>query len=601
MTTRPTTTSRRHRSPSAARGRRFAPAAIVVLAALLVSACAGIPSHSAPVAARSRVVGAVAPPTDAPLPVPQTGDNPRTIVLQFLAASAESGGRHDAAKRFLTPRAASQWADVSGATIIAPGPFVRPTSSPSRVILQYQKIGSVDEDGTYEGSGPDDSEVSYEFNLEQVAGQWRISDAPPPGVFVTQADFSRNFTSINLYFLNHNQNQVVPDPRYFSVPTASLANQVTQALIDGPSKWLAPGVNTAIPADVTLREPVIAESPLEVDLAGMPAMTGPQVRSMAAQFAWTLDQVRAPLNVEGVRLYDERAPISVPGLGSGKETIDNWRSYDPEALPASASGYAVDHGVILRTSDAAKVGGRSTPPGYGLRAVSVSPDQRYIAGLKTVGHKVDLYVGRYSGPLKKVQTATAFSTPTWLPGGLLLVVRNGRELLRLPAASPAAASVSTEPALAAIAPISSLRVSLDGSRVAIVSTRDRGVLYVGVMGTRQSAISIDSVQPLVGAPPNLAAAVWSTSTQLAALAPSATSFVNVLWRISIDGSVAEPLSNDGLPDRPAALAAAPNQLTLVHPADQQDLWYYNDESSSWSPLRTAGNVPVQGSAPNYPG
>lgn len=579
-----------------ARFRTVGAAAVLMVG--LLAACAGVPTRSGPVSAPSRSVQAV-PPTSDPLPVPRAGDSPRQIVQDFLRASAEPGGRDTAAKRFLTPSAAHEWTNVDEATIVKPDKFVQGTKSSSTVRLEYTQVGTVNSNGSYTGTSDKDAQGSYDFNLTRLGGQWRIDEPPQGGLFITEEDFHRIYAPIRLYFLNRDQDRVVPDLRYFLIST-SLANQVAQALIDGPSKTLEPAVDTAIPANVTLREGVVAAAPMNVDLGGLPDMTGDQLRGMTAQFVWTLDQMRGYLHVEGVKMLADKAPIAIPGRGSKTQTLDGWLSYDPENFPTDAvSTYVVDDDSTIATVEGTRL---SSTAAYHLTSVSISPDRRFLAGLRAVRGGVVLYLGPYNGRLAPVVRGAELTLPTWLPGDQLLLVRNGRDLIRVSAAAPH--NVQASPAaLAAVAPVSSLRASLDGSRVAIIG--GSRLLYVGVIGGQQNTVSIESVQPIIGAPPYVEAVAWSGATELTFIAPPQDNFYTIVWSISIDGQGGpQRISTEGLPGQPVAIAAAPKQLTIVAPKEAKDgheLWYLNTQSDSWAQLDTTDGTPLRGSNPTYPG
>ena len=89
----------------------------------------------------------------------------------------------------------------------------------------------MDTRGVFTVGGP--GVFTREFNLEQVNGEWRISD-PPDGLIILEPDFERLYDERDVFFLDPTGQRVVPDPRLLikgdAQPTA-----LVQRILDGPS------------------------------------------------------------------------------------------------------------------------------------------------------------------------------------------------------------------------------------------------------------------------------------------------------------------------------------------------------------------------------
>ncbi len=568
--------------------------------ALLAAACSGVPTSTDPVSAPTRIEREVPVATNTQLPVARAGMSPPAVVNDFIKASAQSGGRHDAAKAFLTPDAQRVWRDNAGATIGTVQYIGSFDIKAQTVDVQLTEVGQVDAAGVFTATPSVSNYKTVKFHLRRDAKtkRWQISQLPGPGVILSPANFNSIYTPINLYFLNRGQDpRVVPDPRYFDVPPLSLASAVAQALVNGPSARLRPAVDTAIPPKARLRQGVVAKSPLQIDLRGIGGMTQTQLHGMAAQFVWTMDQVRPILHVERLQILSEGTVDSIKGFGTQPLSKDSWLSYDPEAMPpGAATSYLIQDGDVIRGSDGQRVPGAS---GLELSSVAVSVDGQYIAGVARNGKGATLYVGKYAGRLRAVLHQAQLTTPTWLPDDQLLLVSNRRDLLRFSAASPSGSPASYTNALASIPGVRSLRVSLDGARVAVVSLD--GTVYTGVVG---STAPIVGLAQLVDAPSDATQVAWSGATELTILAPDPNlSLPMAVWTAEVDsiGGKRSSLPTSGLPDSPVALAAAPNQYTIVQPKNQDTPFYYNSDDETWSGLPSNDGFPLQGSAPTYPG
>jgi hypothetical protein len=555
------------------------------VAVLVVTACASVPETSAPISVRKVHAGLAleqGPNVRSVPSPPRRGMGPSEIVQGFLDATSGGDPQHDVARKYLTPRAATSWDDGAGATVYDGNQvYVNPSRDGSRVALSVRRVATVGTDGSYTA---EPGRLRLTLSLRKIDGQWRVG-SPPPGVFVTSSDFARNYQRVNLYFLGPQHDVVVPDPRYFSVPPGSLANRMVAALLAGPSSWLSPAVRTAVPSGVTLRRNIVQSSPvITVDLSGLGSMTSGQLMGMSAQIVWTLDQ----LNSDPVQILADGQPLTVPGVGIEQQQSD-WQSFDPDALPTSASAYFLADGAVW-TQDG-RIDGPAGTGAYGLSSVAVGLNRGMLAGVNIRTGSEHLFVGPLGGSLTDRLHATTLTPPTWeRDSSAVWTVRDGVDLVSVPVHG--AAQVVAAPELARYAPITQLQLSRDGTRVALIG---RGRLYVGRVSTQSGTTTVDGLRP-AGADLSEATDVsWASATELAALAPN-TSSARVPWQIQMDGSAEAAQSTAGLPGPPTAVAAAPEHLTLVSSAGS--MWLLADRS--WNQL-LRNNQLIYAVAPTYPG
>lgn len=568
--------------------RRWFAAAVAVLA--LTAGCAGVPSSSEPVAVRhvdaSDVGGDNPPDVQFVPPPPSPHMSARDIVDGFLrASSSEVDAGHQVARRYLTPTASANWKDTAQATVYNQK-LVDDVGS-GDVTVTTQQVATIAQDGSYHTNN---ARAVVHFKLVKVKGEWRISN-PPPGIYVKRSDFVQNFHPVDVYFLNPSRTALVPDPRYFEAPNSSMANRLMQALLAGPSQWLQPAVVTDVPPHAQLRNPVVDDSPtLTVDLDGLGSLGKSQLKGLSAQIVYTLTKY----NGSQVRILSDGQPLAVPGEQTDQQQAD-WQSYDAEALPASAQLYVVRNGAVW-TGDGKRAPG---PAGqnhyYELNSVAVSLDGRKMAG---VSHRQDndqLYIGPAGGTLTKRFTATSLTTPTWGgQSGEVWTVRNGTDLISVPADGNAKAVKVSTASVNRVAPVRELRLSRDGSRVALIGRGGR--LYVGRVSRAADNVTIDGLQRLAPGHVGFTTVCWANGNEVIALGPN-TTFSVVPWEIAIDGSSTQADDIDTLPAAPNAVAAAANQLTTV--VAKHELWYY--ERTTWfRTLGSPGGAPVSGESLAYP-
>ena len=174
-------------------------------------------------------------------------------------------------------------------------------------------------------------------------------------------------------------------------------------------------------------------------------------------------------------------------------------------------------------------------------------------------------------------------------------MHDGSEIVRVPAGGTADPLIIASPEVSKIAPITELRLSRDGTRVALIGKSGR--LYIGRVSRTADSVTIDGVHELSPSQSGFTDVTWAAGDELLALAPNSTGSL-VPWDIAIDSSSRHAEGIDTLPAQPTGIAAASDRLTVV--SAKQQLWYYNQ--SSWIRVTASGNnsTALSGIAPNYP-
>ena len=221
----------------AADRRRGILAAIVAVAALVLSACAGLP-----------VSGPVNPGlsagTDAGSPEflfrpdePQPGATPEQIVEGFIRAGSGPGpaANWEVARMFLAPSIRETWKPEASVTIDLPDDRQPVSPTEGAVELSLVTVATVDSTGAYQ---PDAGVTQLSFRLaQQYDGEWRITEAPD-GVVIDRDVFANVFHRYSLMYFDPTWQFLVPDVRWF--PTTNAATRIAGALVNGsPSGWLA--------------------------------------------------------------------------------------------------------------------------------------------------------------------------------------------------------------------------------------------------------------------------------------------------------------------------------------------------------------------------
>ncbi|MGH3787635.1 MAG: LpqB family beta-propeller domain-containing protein [Pseudonocardiaceae bacterium] len=566
--------------------RRRLLAAVAALSAL--AGCAAIPGSSDIQVVRSVPIGSQSGPPAGP----ERGVDPFRLVRDFIEATGSPADGHAAARAFLSSDAAMTWDDRAGLTVVEDTPGATPQADSAdgfrRIRVGGSRLGVLNGDGSF---SPAAGSFSVPLDLIIENGEWRIT-TPPPGVLVEVSAFQRNYRQVRVCFVDPNRGTLVPDQRWVPAqPASTLPGRVLDMLLAGPSQRLTGAVRSALPAGARLRSNVLVSSSgrAVVNLTGVDSLSEQERRLIAAQIVASLDGlVPAP-----VRLLADGEPL-VPGQVE-------WNSTDVASYAASVGPPVVPGQVIvngqLRWLDGTPAPG---PAGTGqlalLRAARSSPGGELLAAVaRGPDGRPQLRVGPVDGDLVAVPLdAETMTRPTWRPSGTeAWTVINGRTVagVALSGAGPPLTYPVNATELAQLGPISQLRSSRDGVRVAAVVG---GRLVVAAVVIESGAVSLRHPQVLRdGNLPPTASVDWARPELLVVASAGPSPEVS---SVSVDGLTRRQVTSTNLTGPLTDVAAAPGREVLV--ADATGLWAYSDTQEVWEPL-LGGIGP--GAAPLYTG
>jgi hypothetical protein len=586
--------------------RRMVAASVVAAGALVLAGCAGIPT-SGPV----HIGGAVVVTQDQPVTQsiaqpPRTGADTQQIVQGFVFAMASFDGDHAVAREYLTPDVSKTWKAEEGGSRIyqidqTSGGYKQVGSS--EVDLSATKLGAISPQGEYTDS-PEGTDLVVQFKLRKVAGQWRISN-PPPDLLLTAADRDRNYRAFDVYFLDQTSRGLVPNQILVPVGPGT-ETALVNAVIAGPTSWLAPSVHTAVPTGTKLfpDSAPLSDGFVQIPLISTaPSSSPPDPVAMSAQFVWTLRQLH-PLGVNGVAITVNGVPLNIPGVAA-KQSWDSWPAFDPDGQipnPVPAAAYGTDKGVSLLNAD--KGAPLPGPLGDGtlqLHRPGLSFDERSIAGLDANSRK--LYVSAIGadakGLLPVIAGATHLTAPSWDRFGMVWTVDQRASgpvvWMDQPGSPPRRVATSPLPAGKVLA----MRIARDGVRVVLVLQKagqsTAGVYLARVQQRGDPAMSLSGFRPLSTPLADVSDVAWLSSDRLAVLGRQTAGGAEEPLTIDISGSSVSSLgpiasSSDAAPVM-VSVTAAPNQGILVSTSDDK---IYRYLTGGWVLL-------TSGTYPSYPG
>lgn len=535
-------------------GRR---AVLTWLLAWLLTACASIPT-AGPVT-QGREVNE--PRLRYFATGPGAGDEPEEIVAGFLRAAAAAEDNHAVARSFLAGDRRQDWRPNGRVLVHAVGDAVRVRTSPMpatddspgqdsasavQVDLSVELAAVLDDAGRYQGAAPAET-VELQLTLEQVQGQWRIT-ALEDGLLLPAADFARFYEPIALYYSDPARSVLVPDVRWFSERDLATATAATEALLAGPSTWLADAVITGAPAGtrLALDSVRVNDRMASVELSNQALLAGPADRQLLrVQLQQTLQQVDdvdvVRVTVEGVDYApsDRSAPggrlqlARNPGVPSSPVLLESDRlvrlrgtRIEPvEQVPAFSGRQPSSPALALDESRYALLVDEGSRLLSGRLDQSSAEPVQLLAGVDLTPPSIDRAGWVWSTPAAGTGVVTAAHPPATPPE-----IDGGEPRLRV-------AEVQA-PGLAGRR-IRSLRISRDGARALVVSSGD-GQERLEVAGV---------VRDSAGRPSRL--------TELLPLAPGMTDMTSAAW---VDESTVVVLG------RRQGGAVRPFVVTVVGPA-----------------------------------
>jgi hypothetical protein len=570
--------------------------AAVLAAALLalLAGCSTVPTASSSVQITQAPQRAETPVGIEPLS-PQSGATPEEVVRGFLDAAASTVRGHPVAREHLAPEPQGSWSDDAGITLLG-ADYATVTTDAGTVVVTGELVGTIDRRGGFTVGGQE--VYSREFRLEQVDGEWRISD-PPDGLLMLEPDFERLYERRELYFLDPTGQRIVPDPRYL-ISGESQPTVLVERLLEGPSAVLAAGVVNELAGAALGSTLSVSAQAVTVDLTGVADAPPSRLAGLSAQLVWTLGQLPSVRSVEVLVDGDPLVLDGVPPV----QTVDTWAALDPDAAPVDAVGhYLVDGALWTATEAPAPAPGPAGSGAYGLASAAVATDPStgqltQMVGVAERDGQATLLTGTYGSELTPVLPSSSLSVPTVAPARQeFWLVRDGSTVVRVPAGSPPqAVNAVTLPGLGRA---TALQLSPDGVRAAVVvEDGQRQSLHVGtVVRSDDGPVALRDWREVAPALGQVVDVAWRTSGSLLVLAGDAGEDRTVPYTVGVDGWDLSPVPTAGLPSQATEVAAAPGRPPLVSAGGT--IWEWQVAGGTWVTL-VRGQQPQPGTEPFYP-
>ncbi|WP_405217051.1 LpqB family beta-propeller domain-containing protein [Agrococcus sp. Ld7] len=265
---------------------------------------------------------------------PQPGATQEEVILGFLAAAISPNDDFSIAREYLAGTAASTW-DPDARVIVRSGaqPEVSLTGE-TTASAQLTAQSEVSSGGALQLAG---GNRTLEFELVQVDGEWRISQAPD-GIVLSAYYFDQLFGAHTLHWLTQDGTRTVPELRWFERTAATLAERIIDALLAGPSTWLSPAVSTAGAVEASRVGPTRLDGTtmtVTLDIAQVEQLGSGSLQPLAVQLALSLRD----LGVREVRVQVE----GLSGFAASSAAADPIDEGDVDPRPLVLEGGVLHH------------------------------------------------------------------------------------------------------------------------------------------------------------------------------------------------------------------------------------------------------------------
>ena len=473
-------------------------------------------------------------------PGPQVGAAPESIIRGFLRAGAVTGDAITVAQSFLTRSATPRWNPDLGTVVIGGENEVKVVDNgDGRYAVSASLVGRIDARGRYSRASTA-AEVTMSVRLVSVEGQWRLTELPGDfGRWMTQGGVRQLLQPVAVHYVAASSDALIPDVRWLSGDR--LATRLVRAQLGAVPNYLEGAARTDLGGGVKLvvdAVPVVdGIATVDLGTVGLPTDVSAR-RNIWAQLVATL--LQAP-NVVAVEVAVEGAPLELPGVSGPVSSLSQW-GLRTVALPSEADSllrigarvYPVDLDHVLEPGLESLTAAGSTFPAISGQWTNLA---RSFVGNEIAAVSVNgTALARWhpTGALPPAVFASRLTRPTydrtnvlWV-GGLGSGANASARLWALNAAvDPTNGEASTPYPVEVVwlsdRVVRSVDVSLDGLRVAIVSTDSAGVdarLDVAGINRRPNGLPV----ALAAVPMRLAAhlvdirdATWISPTELGVL------------------------------------------------------------------------------------
>lgn len=323
------------------RGRRIVLSALAAVTALGLAGCNAIPGSGPVEAGLSDLRQAEQFVQFNPLG-PVDGSSQEDIVRGFVLAASSNEGDYAVAREFLAPAYADQW-DPSLGVLVDDGPRLYESDGETTGVLELSAIAKVDTQGELLPLAPGPN-TDMRFEFEQIDGEWRIVSAPA-GIILDRTTFTAVWSPHQVYFVSA-AGLLVAESRWY-LSRASLATEIVNGLLTGPSERMAEVLHSGFPSGTALATSAVTvvDGRARIDLTAEAIEAGPEaVSEMYAQIRESLKSVPAVIGFDV--LVNGSVALQETNNGALQPRVPTIETSSPTVIQGGAFG-RIEHGEFV--------------------------------------------------------------------------------------------------------------------------------------------------------------------------------------------------------------------------------------------------------------
>jgi len=470
-------------------------------------------------------------------------DNTEAFVLNYLqAAAGESERAVEQVRDFVAPQHRAEVRDPNPEVVLTVirlrerPRITRAEAGIEDVALNVQQIGLLRPNGAVEPLTDREQEFTeYTLRVGSVVGEPGKFILTPPSILLLSEDALKTFYwQRTIYFWDTGQRTLVPDLRYlsFAVPPERHRTVLLDALLSGPSSWIAPAVQALPTGTRSVGNVPDTGDRLKISLTAeaWPSGDTAHLDRLAAQLMWSLwpdfsNDLELTVQGQNPKIFQGANLLTHNGAQALAETPERFCVYDgtvhrllssahaAEAVPALTA--EINRDVV--TAGFTRVGATT------LAALAVQRDgaQRLAVGETTNRGASFEWADR---------SFSSIGRPVWLksPGDVGLVVADGG----LYVFRVGGAALTPVPIPGVGGEMRSVGVAPDGHRIAFVAGGD---LYVAVLN-RGERIEVSPPRRVPTSLGELTQVDWVAENLVVAAGTNTDGRV-ALYDITVDGAI----------------------------------------------------------------
>ncbi|RKW71643.1 LpqB family beta-propeller domain-containing protein [Galactobacter caseinivorans] len=441
------------------------------LLAMVISGCSSIPVTGPVGTLPARNLAAEDEAPNFNVTGPTGGESPDRIVRGFFRGGLSAADNYAVAREYMTPELAASWDATERTLVVDNDPeFEQVDDAEDHLTADVRVTRILDGSGVRQDR-PKGENTELEFSLRRVDGEWRLSKAPN-GIVVESSSFEYAFSPVTLYFYSDSKlSTLVPDVRWMAKRQGRSA-AVATALLEGPAPYLKKAVYSAFPEGSKLSR---ASVPVENKVATVDVPESVLTDASDETRQRMLLQLERSLvdsvNVNSVQLTADQNAVEV-----GPRLNEPRINPAPDGAMVGLRGDEVvryEDGALRQVEGGDKVGTALSDP-------TMSPVQEAYAVLTGGSRQLKLLTQDASVRtlFKGTQlVAPSYDSHSWVwtaqavPGSPVLAVR-----------AAGGSPVRLEGAWLGKGTVTGLRVSADGTRLAVTVKRSDGdhLLIAGI-------------------------------------------------------------------------------------------------------------------------